>query len=239
MIRSTLLMTVSLAWVPLASVAGTTPTASGGSIRYEGGVQIISFRSSADLQGEKARGTLLDAATLRPGSHAANRWGQAQQMYQKSVSAITTKPACNDATDGAFSTLIRAVARATRLDSALLAAVINVESGFNPAAVSPSGAVGLMQLMPATATGLGVSAPSDPLQNVVGGSRYLAQLLEQFGGNVRYALAAYNAGPGAVTRHGGVPPYAQTQAYIPKVLACYQHYVTRYPDLQPPTLADR
>ena len=93
------------------------------------------------------------------------------------------------------------------LAPALVLAVASVESGFQPKAVSPKGAQGLMQLMPATAASLGVSDAFDPETNLEGGSRYLAELIALYGGDLTKALAAYNAGPGAVKRHGGVPPY--------------------------------
>jgi soluble lytic murein transglycosylase-like protein len=117
-------------------------------------------------------------------------------------------------------TIARAAA-AAHVDSRLVAAVAKSESNFDPAAVSASGAIGVMQLMPATAQALGVTNPYDPAQNVRGGASYLRELLERFHGDVRRAVAAYNAGPGAVERYGGVPPYAETQAYVARVLADY------------------
>lgn len=104
------------------------------------------------------------------------------------------------------------------VDPVLFDALVTCESGYNPRAVSAVGAQGLCQLMPATAKGLGVADAFDPAQNLDGGARYLAQMLKEFGGNERLALAAYNAGPGAVRRHGGVPPFAETQAYVTRVL---------------------
>lgn len=114
------------------------------------------------------------------------------------------------------------VAKRHGLDPALVLAVASVESGFRPKAVSPKGALGLMQLMPATATSLGVADAFDPETNLEGGSRYLAELIALYGGDLTKALAAYNAGPDAVKRHGGVPPYQETRAYVKKVLERYK-----------------
>jgi hypothetical protein len=117
-----------------------------------------------------------------------------------------------------------AVAAAQRhgLDPNLVLAVVGVESGFQPDAVSHKGAQGLMQLMPGTARELGVTDALDPAQNLDGGTRYLRMLIARYGGDLGKALAAYNAGPGAVKRHGGVPPYRETHHYIDRVLKRYQ-----------------
>ena len=114
---------------------------------------------------------------------------------------------------------ITAAAQANGLDPALLAGLIKQESGFNPSAGSPAGARGLAQLMPGTAAGLGVTNVLDPVQSINGGAKYLKQQLDAFGGDTARALAAYNAGPGAVQRFGGIPPYAETQNYVRAVQA--------------------
>ena len=114
---------------------------------------------------------------------------------------------------------ITAAAKKYGLDPALLAGLVKQESGFDPNAGSPAGARGLTQLMPGTAAGLGVTNVLDPAQSLDGGAKYLRQQLDAFGGDVARALAAYNAGPGAVQRYGGVPPYAETQNYVRAVQA--------------------
>lgn len=108
-------------------------------------------------------------------------------------------------------------ANAYALDPKLIEAVAWRESRFRPEARSDKGAIGVMQLMPGTARELGVD-PLDPAQNILGGAMYLRRMLSEFGGDVRLALAAYNAGPAAVRKHGGVPPYAETQAYVTSIL---------------------
>ncbi len=132
--------------------------------------------------------------------------------------ASASAPACAGGLTEALRDLLRKVARALGLNWRILEAVARAESGGNHAAVSPKGAVGVMQLMPATARALGVN-PYDLYQNVLGGARYLKMQLDRFGGNVVLALAAYNAGPGAVERYGGVPPYEETRTFVARVLA--------------------
>jgi soluble lytic murein transglycosylase-like protein len=126
--------------------------------------------------------------------------------------------------DVPFGAEITAAAKKHGIDPALLAGLVKQESGFNPNAGSPAGARGLTQLMPGTAAGLGVSNVLDPLQSLDGGAKYLRQQLDAFGGDVTRALAAYNAGPGAVQRYGGVPPYAETQNYVRIVQANAAQY---------------
>ena len=116
-----------------------------------------------------------------------------------------------------FDDLVLAHAQRHSLRPELVRAVIQVESGFNPMATSPKGAMGLMQLMPATARALGVRNPYDPEDNIRGGTAYLRQLLDKYDGNEQLALAAYNAGSGAVDRYGTVPPYRETRDYVRRV----------------------
>ncbi len=124
---------------------------------------------------------------------------------------------------GRYDSIIQNAADSASVEPNLLRAVIVVESGFNSRALSKRGAMGLMQLMPATATRYGAANPFDPHENVHAGARYLKFLIDRFGQNLRLALAAYNAGENAVDRNGGqVPPFAETMAYVPRVLRIYQ-----------------
>ena len=127
-----------------------------------------------------------------------------------------------------FASIVAAAAAEHDLPEALIHAVIRAESNYDPGAVSPKGAVGLMQLMPGTARELGVSDARDPAANVRAGTQYLKRLLGMFGNDVAVALAAYNAGPAAVARHGGqVPPYAETQRYVPRVIERFERLRSR------------
>ena len=129
-----------------------------------------------------------------------------------------TRPATSAGVRERFEPLVQEHAARHGLRPDLVRAIIQVESGFDPLATSPKGAMGLMQLMPVTARELGVRNPYDPADNIRGGTTYLRRLLDRYNGNEELALAAYNAGSGAVDRHGGrVPPYRETQDYVRKV----------------------
>lgn len=124
---------------------------------------------------------------------------------------------------GSFGNIYQEAATKSGLDANLIRAIAEVESGENPNAVSSAGAMGVMQLMPGTAKSLGVENPFDARENVLGGAQYLKTLAKRYGDLPR-TLAAYNAGQGAVDRHGGVPPYQETQNYIKKVIQHYQEH---------------
>lgn len=119
---------------------------------------------------------------------------------------------------------ISSAAAFNAVDESLIRAIIHAESAYQPDARSPKGAQGLMQLMPSTAADLQVGNPFDPAENIEGGTRYLSQLLAEFKGNVELATAAYNAGPNAVYKYGGVPPYDETREYVRRVTILYKRY---------------
>ena len=138
-------------------------------------------------------------------------------LYSKEVESSVSKISTREQ----IKSLVSRVAKKHGVDEKLVNALIKQESGFNPNAKSRVGAMGLMQLMPATAKGLGVTNPMDPEQNVEGGVKYLKSMLNRYNGNIILALAAYNAGPGAVDKYDGVPPYKETQNYVKSILASY------------------
>lgn len=176
---------------------------------------IVLPASSSDLRTMvRADGVVLiysegldDDATLSPPSRSPSQ--PATVFSEKVLSAE-------------LSAVIDRLARRQRLDPGLVRAVIRVESGFDARAVSSRGARGLMQLMPATARQLGVHDAFDAAENVRGGTEYLRRMIDHFDGNLELGLASYNAGPGAVDRYGGVPPFEETRRYVRRVLEAYR-----------------
>jgi len=150
--------------------------------------------------------------------------GQAKRADAANAGARTTASGSGHASGGIspYDGIIDRAAARNGLDPALIGAVVRQESGFRADAVSPAGAQGLMQLMPSTAKELGVADPFDPRENVEGGARLLRSLIDLYDGRLDLALAAYNAGPAAVDRYGGVPPYPETRSYVSSILSDYR-----------------
>ncbi len=159
-------------------------------------------------------------AGLSPDEEAADIVSRLGQTELQTAARITGE----GLKEGRYGTLIKIAADFFGVDSELVKAVIRQESEFNPRAVSPKGAMGLMQLMPDTAKMLGIDDPFDPAKNIYGGTKFLRSMIDRFNGNLKYALAAYNAGPNAVDAAGGVPDFPETKNYVEKVIQYYMGY---------------
>ena len=181
-------------------------------------IAILTNGQTMKIKGRRAEGDTV-LLSLKGGGEVGVPASQVRGFVPDEVLDEVVAPA---GTRAELEALAADVARRHGLDPALVLAVATIESGFQPNAVSPKGAQGLMQLMPATASSLGVGDAFDPETNLEGGSRYLAELIALYDGDLTKVLAAYNAGPGAVKRHGGVPPYQETRAYVKKVLERYK-----------------
>lgn len=143
------------------------------------------------------------------------------RALEEAVAIQNNIPTTKTSTKSQILNVVNQISKKYNVDEKLVQAVIKQESGFNPKAKSKAGAMGLMQLMPSTAKNLGVQDPYNMVQNVEGGVKYLKSMLNKYNGNVILALAAYNAGPNAVDKYSGVPPYKETQNYVKNILANY------------------
>ncbi len=182
-----------------------------------GNIPGTGFSQKLEKEMQKSLGVAAsDKASVTAGENKKQPLPEVQKL-KNSGKVLADMPLA----DQNLSTLIEAAARKYKVDPKLVAAVAEVESNGNQEAVSSAGAIGVMQLMPDTAASLGVD-PYNKQQNIEGGAKYLRQMLDAFGGDTKKAVAAYNAGPGAVKDYGGVPPYKETQNYVNKVLDIYR-----------------
>ena len=186
-----------------------------------------STSSMADLLSAELTGSLPYVSSMPLGSigsvYAASATPTTTSTQTALPAAVTTPLPTSTSTttmptQATIQNWIASLAPQYNLDPKLVDAVVNQESGYSPNATSSVGAMGLMQLMPATAAGLGVTNPYDPVQNLKGGMTYLRQLLTRYNNNVSLALAAYNAGPNAVDSYNGIPPYPETQNYVSSIM---------------------
>jgi hypothetical protein len=184
------------------SVGNQASGGTGNGIATEGAYSAADF-----LREQLAAGGLIPAGTL----------GTVQNQNITAGSDLTQSSGVQDGISP-YKDVIQEMSDKYSVPSKLIESVIEAESGGNPKATSPAGAQGLMQLMPETAASLGVADAYDPIQNIEGGTKYLRSMLDRFGGNVTLALAAYNAGAGAVAKYNGVPPFPETQTYVGRVL---------------------
>lgn len=183
-------------------------------------VALLPERASAEIYMYRDRQGALHFSNA-PADPAYQRWAPSSSGFRVSPRRMVQDKARRKA----FDPIIAEAAQRHRVDAALVKAVIRAESDFVPYARSPKGALGLMQLMPATARLHNVWSVFEPKSNIEGGVRHLRLLLDQYNGNVRLALAAYNAGGGAVERHGGIPPYPETVNYLERVLRFREQYL--------------
>ncbi|OMP67185.1 hypothetical protein BTO28_08905 [Domibacillus epiphyticus] len=171
--------------------------------------------NSSMLFGSILKQALIQGLEIVNAGEASSAAAPQPALYTKAGADLLNAPKTS------FDDIITRAAEKYNVPKKLIQSVIKQESNFNPNAVSHAGASGLMQLMPGTAKYLGVHNSFDPEQNVLGGTKYLRQMLDMFNGNTSLALAAYNAGPGNVKKYGGIPPFNETQNYVKKVTGYY------------------
>jgi soluble lytic murein transglycosylase-like protein len=198
-----------------------------------GRIQLLTFVCAATLAAGAARADIYSFVDSSGVTHYTNvpddpRYQFLMKTFNERTQSGDLYNAAVLARAAQYDPIIETAATANAVEPDLLRAVIVVESGFNARARSKKGAVGLMQLMPATARQYGASNVYDPKQNVHAGARYLRSLIDRYGKDLKLALAAYNAGEDAVDRNGGrIPPYRETQAYVPRVLKIFKNLVNQ------------
>jgi soluble lytic murein transglycosylase-like protein len=183
---------------------------------------MFDMSSSSGLSGVSGMGSNYQMVMIQALIKLLEKTLTAKGMSTEDLSGLAGYGSSSgESTNANFDEIIQKACQKYDVDTDLVKAVIQNESAYDPDAVSSAGALGLMQLMPATAANLGVENPLNPEENIEGGVKLLRELLNQFGGNLTNVVAAYNAGAGAVQQYGGVPPYQETQTYVNRVLSTY------------------
>jgi soluble lytic murein transglycosylase-like protein len=220
------------------AAAGISPDTGGVAAASQAATRVAQLQSmiravETGTSGKGSFGAALAEASAVGGSATATpALGEATALTPTSTAPTTTVPATAEAGPGngavPFQSLIEESCAKYGVDPALLAGLIEQESHFDPTVGSSAGAQGLTELMPETAASLGVTDPHDPAQSIDAGARLLSEKLAEFGGNTELALAAYNAGSGAVQQYNGIPPYPETQEYVKKVLGYAAGYANSF-----------